>query len=154
MRCFSVFLCTCKGPLPCRMPSHADTVYMQRLMRDVVPDAFEKFFNENSIKTWSPLVQDDILHAAFVLMDLITAQLKVYSHHHLCSQESANCCACHNSFHASLPLLSTSQDTDGIMTEAVSLGRPTSAELAEPMLWSLHQLHQSEGFMTSCCFGS
>ena len=50
---------------------------MQRLMRDVVPDAFEKFFNENSIKTWSPLVQDDILHAAFALMDLIAAQLKV-----------------------------------------------------------------------------
>ena len=50
---------------------------MQRLMRDVVPDAFEKFFNENSIRTWSALVQDDILHAAFVLMDLITAKLKV-----------------------------------------------------------------------------
>lgn len=61
------------------MPSNADTVYVQRLMRDVVPDAFEKFFNENSIKTWSALVQDDILHAAFVLMDLITAQLKVWS---------------------------------------------------------------------------
>ena len=62
---------------PCRVPSQADTIYMQRLMRDVVPDAFEKFFNENSIKTWSPLVQDDILHAAFALMDLISAQLKV-----------------------------------------------------------------------------
>ena len=50
---------------------------MQRMMRELVPDAFEKFYNETSIKTWSSLVQDDILHAAFALMDLITAQLKV-----------------------------------------------------------------------------
>lgn len=55
-------------------------MYMQRLMRDVVPDAFEKFFNESSIKNWSGLVQDDILHSAFALMDLITAQLKVCKH--------------------------------------------------------------------------
>ena len=62
------------------MPSQADFLYMQRLMRDVVPDAFEKFFNESSIKNWSGLVQDDILHSAFALMDLITAQLKVRKH--------------------------------------------------------------------------
>jgi len=62
------------------MPSQADFMYMQRLMRDVVPDAFEKFFNESSIKNWSGLVQDDILHSAFALMDLITAQLKVRKH--------------------------------------------------------------------------
>ena len=59
------------------MPSQTDYQYMQRMMRELVPDAFEKFYNETSIKTWSSLVQDDILHAAFALMDLITAQLKV-----------------------------------------------------------------------------
>lgn len=59
------------------MPSQLDYTYMQRLIRDVIPDAFEKFYTETSIKTWSSLVQEDILQAAFALMDLITAQLKV-----------------------------------------------------------------------------
>ncbi len=61
------------------MPSQTDYQYMQRMMRELVPDAFEKFYNETSIKTWSSLVQDDILHAAIAPMDLIQAQLKVSS---------------------------------------------------------------------------
>ena len=73
-------LCSQRGSLhPCRMPSQLDVNYMQRLMRDMIPDAFEKFYLESSVRGWNSLVQDDILYAAFTLMDLVTAELKVCS---------------------------------------------------------------------------